>query len=148
MSKEKNELLEKVRSLKIKLAKNVKLNQMKKSVKMLNSGSSKLDHILSLGKAIGDHAGLVYIGTISDPKTIFVQAPNSFNPQEAKKWKSKIPNMKFDEKSLKRKWIPRFHYCNHLGRIRPPLFYLLGKSNKEEQQEHPFLHYWDDQRER
>ena len=81
----------------------VELNQMKNSVKMLNSRSSKLDHILSLGKATGDHVGLGYTSTRSDPKTIFVQATNSFNPQEAKKHKSKIPNMKFEEKGLKRK---------------------------------------------
>ena len=81
----------------------VELNQMKNSVKMLNSKSSKLDHILSLGKAAGDHVGLGYTSTRSDLKTIFVQATNSFNPQEAKKQKSKIPNMKFEEKSLKRK---------------------------------------------
>ena len=60
-SKEKNELLEKVRSLEAKLANDddiqVELNQMKKSIKMLNYGSSKLDHILSLGKAARDHAG-------------------------------------------------------------------------------------------
>ena len=47
---------------------------------MLNSRSSKLDHILSIGKAAGDQAGLGYIGTRSDLKTIFVQATNSFNP--------------------------------------------------------------------
>ena len=53
---------------------------MKKSVKMLNSGSSELDHILSLGKAARDHVGLGYTGTRSDAQTIFVQATNSFNP--------------------------------------------------------------------
>ena len=42
--------------------------------------------------------------------------------------------MKFEEKSLKRKWIPRCHYCNHLGHIRPHCFTFLAdlrkKSNK------------------
>ena len=113
-----------MRSLETKLAKDddiqVELNQMKKSIKMLNFRSLKLDHILSLGKAVGDHAGLGYTGTRSNPKTIFVQAINSFNPQEAKKQKSKILNMKFEEKSLKRKWIPRCHY----------LVDLRKKSNK------------------
>ena len=121
-------------------------NQMKKSVKMINSGNSKLDHILSLGKAVGDHAGLGYTGTRFDPKTIFVQATNSFNPQEAKKQKSKITNMKFEEKSLKRKWIPRCHHCNHLGHIRPHCFTYLVDLKKEKKQEHPFSHYWDDKR--
>ena len=83
------ELLEKVRSLETKLAKDddvqVELNQMKKLVEMLNSGSSKLDHILSLGKVVGDHAGLGYTGIRLDLKTIFVQATNSFNSREVKK---------------------------------------------------------------
>ena len=107
---------------------------MKKLVKMLNFGSSKLDHILSLGKAVGDHAGLGYTGTRSDQKTIFAKATNSFNPQEAKKQNSEISNMKFEEKSSKRKRIPRCHYCNHLGHIRPHCFIYLEnlrkKSNK------------------
>ena len=42
--------------------------------------------------------------------------------------------MKFEEKSLKRKWIPICHYCNHLGHIRPHCFTnlvnLRKKSNK------------------
>ena len=103
---------------------------MKKLVKMLNFRSSKLDQILSLGKAVGDHARLGYTGTRSDPKTIFVQAINSFNPQEAKKQKSKIPNMKFEEKSLKRKWIPRCHYCNLLEHIRLHCFTYLADLRK------------------
>ena len=101
---------------------------------MLNSRSSELDHILSLGKAIGDHVGLSYTGIRFDSKIIFVQAINSFNPQEAKKQKLKIPNMKFEEKSLKRKWNPRWHYCNHQGHIRLHYFTYLEdlrkKSNK------------------
>ena len=75
-----------------------------------------------------------YTGIRFDSKIIFVQAINSFNPQEAKKQKSKIPNMKFEEKSLKRMWIPRCNYCNHLGHIRPHCFAYLAdlrkKSNK------------------
>ena len=133
-NKEKNKLLEKVRSLETKLAKDddiqVELNQIKKSLKMLNFGSSKLDQILSLGKVAGDHAGLGYTGIRSYPKTIFVQATNSFNPQEAKKQKSEILNMKFEEKSLKRKWIPRCHYCNLLGHIRPHCFTYLADLRK------------------
>ena len=46
LSKKKNEILENVHSLETKLAKSkgvqVELNQMKKSAKMLNFGSSKL----------------------------------------------------------------------------------------------------------
>ena len=135
VNKEKNELLEKVRSLETKLAKDddiqVELNQMKKSIKMFNSRSSKLYHILSLGKAVGDHAGLGYTGTRFNLKTIFVKAINSFSPQEGKKQKSEMPNMKFEENSLKRKWIPRCHHCNHLGLIRSHCFTYLADLRKK-----------------
>ena len=135
LSKKKNELLEKVQSLETKLAKSkgiqVELNQMKKSVKMLNFGSSKLHQILSLEKAIGDHVRLGYTDTRSDPKTILIQATNSFNPQEAKKHKLEMPFMEFEEKSLRMKWIPGCHYYNHLGHIRPHCFTNLEDLRKE-----------------
>ena len=38
------------------------LEHIKKSITMLNSGSSKLDQILTVGKTIGDHVGIGYKG--------------------------------------------------------------------------------------
>ena len=98
---------------------------MKKSVKMNNSKSSKLDQILNLGKAVGDRSGLGYIGKRSYSKTVFVQATNTFNPQEVKKHKSKRHLMEFGEKNLIRKCIPRCYYCNHLGHIKPQCLTFL-----------------------
>ena len=73
LSEEKNEFLEKVRSLETKLETDddiqVELNQIKKLVKMINSGSSKLYHILSLGKVTGDHAG--WVALVQDPTIFF-----------------------------------------------------------------------------
>ena len=40
----------------------LKLENTQKSFKMLNSGTGKLDHILSIGKLSGDHHGLGYTG--------------------------------------------------------------------------------------
>ena len=43
------------------------------SLKMLNSGSSKLDHILLVRKASRDQRGLGFIGEASKSKTVFVK---------------------------------------------------------------------------
>ena len=50
---------------KIQANRNVELEQMKKFVRMLNSGSSKLDQILTVRKLVGDRVGLGYIGDSS-----------------------------------------------------------------------------------
>ena len=47
----------------------------KKSLKMMNSGTKKLDHILSLGKSSSDHHGLGYQhGKDSNSQGVFVKA--------------------------------------------------------------------------
>ena len=50
------------------------LEHMKKQVRMLNSGSSKLDQILTVGKAASDRVGLGYTGESSGSNTVFVPA--------------------------------------------------------------------------
>ena len=65
---EKNDLLKKIillegdltKSKKIKGGRSGELEHVKKNIRMLNSGSTKLDQILSSGKAIRDHKGLGY----------------------------------------------------------------------------------------
>ncbi|PON99332.1 hypothetical protein TorRG33x02_048750 [Trema orientale] len=49
------------------------LERTQKSLKMLNSGTSKLDHILSVGKTSSDHKGLGFKGEHSNSKTVFVK---------------------------------------------------------------------------
>ncbi|GMN44885.1 hypothetical protein TIFTF001_014087 [Ficus carica] len=51
----------------------LELENTQKSLKMLNSGMAKLDHILSIGKSSGDHHGLGYMGESSSSKTMFVK---------------------------------------------------------------------------
>ena len=41
---------------------------------MLNLGTDKLDHILSVGKSSSDHKGLVFKGEHSKSKTVFVKS--------------------------------------------------------------------------
>ena len=74
--KEKNELLKITLSLavdlgkskKTKVSSNVELELLKKYVKMLNSGTSKLDHILTIEKFSGDHFDLGYTSGSCMPK--------------------------------------------------------------------------------
>ncbi|GMN44717.1 hypothetical protein TIFTF001_013914 [Ficus carica] len=42
-----------------------KLEETRKSLRMLNFGSAKLDHIFSIGKSFGNHQGLGYTGEAS-----------------------------------------------------------------------------------
>ncbi|PON99959.1 hypothetical protein TorRG33x02_043770, partial [Trema orientale] len=58
----------------------VELERTQKSLKMLNSGTDKLNHILSVGKSSSDHKGLRFEGEHSNSKTVFVKSSvsNSF----------------------------------------------------------------------
>ena len=51
------------------------------SLRLLNNGSSKLDHLISTGKSFGDHGGVRYKGKSSGSKTVFVKSGlfNSLN---------------------------------------------------------------------
>ena len=53
------------------------LEKLKKSVKMLNSGSSKLDEILAAGRTEKEHFGLGYTGQTESVKTVFVKGTSS-----------------------------------------------------------------------
>lgn len=49
------------------------IEHTQKTIKTMNSNSSKLDHILSMGKASSDHHGLGYTREFSTFKTVFVK---------------------------------------------------------------------------
>ncbi|EXB90374.1 hypothetical protein L484_004877 [Morus notabilis] len=57
------------------------LEHAQKTLKMMNSGTSKLDHILTMGKANGDHYGLGFSGKGSTSKTVFVKEQVTQEPQ-------------------------------------------------------------------
>ncbi|GMN53948.1 hypothetical protein TIFTF001_023078 [Ficus carica] len=57
------------------------LEETQKSLKILNSGTAKLDHILSFRKPNHDHYGLGYIGKASTSKTVFVKESSPPNPR-------------------------------------------------------------------
>ena len=52
-----------------------------KTLKMMSSGTSKLEHILSMGKASGDHHGLRYTTECSMSKIVFVKGHAASEPQ-------------------------------------------------------------------
>ncbi|GMN59829.1 hypothetical protein TIFTF001_028927 [Ficus carica] len=61
----------------------LQLENTQKSLKMLNFGIAKLDHILSIGKSSRDHHGLGYTGDSSSSKIVFVRGTSihELNPQ-------------------------------------------------------------------
>ncbi|GMN64590.1 hypothetical protein TIFTF001_033653 [Ficus carica] len=73
----------------------LQLENMQNSLKMLNSGKAKLEHILSIGKSSGDYHGLGYTGESSSSKTVIVKDSSihepspqlgSTDPLEAEEW--------------------------------------------------------------
>ena len=57
----------------------LELERTQKSLKMLNSDTSKLEHILTMGKSNRDQRGLGFVGETSGSKTVFVKGSNSQN---------------------------------------------------------------------
>ena len=67
---------------------NAELEKIKKLVKILNSGSSKLDEILSAGRTEKDHFGLGYTGQTRSGQTVFVKgSPSRVNEEGVVKGK-------------------------------------------------------------
>ena len=50
------------------------LERTQKSLKLLNNGLSKLDHLITIGKSFGDHSGIGYKGETSSSKTVFINS--------------------------------------------------------------------------
>ena len=104
------------------------LEHLKKTVKMLNSGSTNLDQILTIGKTAGNHMGLGYMGESSNSKTVFVPA--------AKVEKTEVNQRKTGTQTgaqavtPSKKWIPVCHYCERSGHIRPRCFQYLADLRK------------------
>ena len=82
--------------------------------------TSKLKHILPMGKASGDHHGLRYTGECSTSKTIFVKGHACSEPQPV------VKKNVSEFRPQRRKFIPICHYCNHLGHIRPQCYKYLN----------------------
>ena len=49
------------------------LERTQKMLRLLNNGTNKLDHLITIGKSFSDHSGVGYKGESSCSKTIFVK---------------------------------------------------------------------------
>ncbi|GMN64836.1 hypothetical protein TIFTF001_033914 [Ficus carica] len=58
----------------------LELENTRKSLKMLNSDTVKLDHNLSIGKSSGDHHDLSYKGESSSSRTMFFRGTSIHEP--------------------------------------------------------------------
>ena len=106
----------------------LELERTQKSLKMLNSGTSKLLHILTIGKLRKDQRGLAFVGETSGSKIVFVKGSDSQNVVTS------IPSMKTNVAtncktvsnlgSKDKKLIPIFHFCGVKEHIRPKCFTL------------------------
>src|SRR3954464_5774863 len=100
-----------------------KLDQMSKSVKMLNNGTDMLEEILQVGKSSRDMTG---IGFVSTKK--YVQDSSRTKPEaEMSKPMSKHVTQHHEKGEMKRKFQRwRCHYCGRFGHIKPFCFRLYG----------------------
>ena len=48
------------------------LERTQKSLRLLNNGSSKFDHLITTSKSFDDHSGIGYKGETSSSKTVFI----------------------------------------------------------------------------
>ena len=128
------------------------LEKMKKLVKMLNSGSSNLDEILSTGKIEKEHFGLGYSRQTGNGQTVFVKgSSSSINEGRDEKGKRAVESSigtstvvnpgntsvatpaGTSGKTRRGRWTPICHYCNKRGHIRPRCFQFFADLRREHQ---------------
>ncbi|XP_024019817.1 uncharacterized protein LOC112091153 [Morus notabilis] len=98
---------------------NAELERTQKTLKMMNTGTAKLDHILSMGKSSHDHFGLGYSGECQSSNSVFVK--------EKTQAKTKIPHSKtIIHASRQKPFIPICYYCSFPGHIRPQCYKYLN----------------------
>src|SRR4051812_35927638 len=100
-----------------------KLDQMTKSVKMLNNGTDMLEEILQVGKSSRDMSGIGFVGAKK-----YVQDSSRTKPEaEMLKPMSKHVTQHHEKGEMKRKFQRwRCHYCGRFGHIKPFCFRLYG----------------------
>jgi hypothetical protein len=104
------------------------LNNMTKSVKMLNNGTDKLDELLMVGKNAGDSTGIGYQNNQKEnSETKFVPAQKKFEPSRI--WSHSTPHQK--HKGKFNAW--KCHYCGKNGHIKPFCYKLYGYPKKKSQ---------------
>ena len=131
---------------------------MKRSVKMLNSSSSKLDEISSAGRIDEEHFGLGYTGKSTGGTTVFVKGSTSeVKNDEVPKASvvtlartpaviisrrvgvatSSITTIASPGKKKEKRWIPICHYYNIRRHIRPRGYQYFADLRRENQERFP-----------
>jgi hypothetical protein len=121
-----------------------KLNNMTKSVKMLNTGTNMLDEILMVGKHAGDSTGIGYEHYQNeDSETKFVSAekkstmwthhtphqkPSHKGKFTGTMWAHSTPHHKSSHKGKFTSW--KCHYCGKNGHLKPFCYKLYGYPKK------------------
>ena len=121
------------------------LERTQKMLRLLNNGTSKLDHLITTGKSFGDHGGVSYKGESSGTKIVFVKsdllidsANVSYNKLVVKfvatENKSVVQQSVATGKSMKisrqkrkgKDFIPVCHFCGVKCHIKPRCFTLMN----------------------
>ncbi|CAM8948556.1 unnamed protein product [Rhodiola kirilowii] len=117
------------------------MNNLKKSVKMLNSGTKDLDYILEAQRTSGGYKGLGFTGASSSRKTTFVKAkpqshtvPAEHLPRRKTTW---YPSRKQKQNDVRRRDGRICYYCNKRGHIKPRCYEFLAYLRKLKQKPVP-----------
>ncbi|CAM8937745.1 unnamed protein product [Rhodiola kirilowii] len=117
------------------------LNNLKKSVKMLNSGTKNLDDILGAQRTSSGYKGLGFTGASSSGKTTFVKAkprshvvPAEHLPRRKATW---YPSRKQKQNDVRRRDGRICYYCNKRGHIKPRCYEFLAYLRKLKQKPVP-----------
>jgi hypothetical protein len=145
---EKKDLLSTVDDLKEKVALlTSELNNVNKSVKMLNTGTTMLDEILQGGQRVGDMKGIGF-GNKSQNKQVLTSQKKRVSPQKKQethmsgqmsqhpkkhqmsRQKSQHPKEHHKSKSKTKYQSWRCYYCGKIGHIKPICYKLHGYPEK------------------
>lgn len=125
--REKEVLTRAAANYEARVAENEKLQELKaelehtkRTLKTMNSSTSKLEHILSMGKTSGDHCGLDYTGECFTSKTVFVKETTPLEPQPV--ISKKVP----ESRSRQGRFTTTCHYCYYPGHIQPRCYRYLN----------------------
>ncbi|CAM8890146.1 unnamed protein product [Rhodiola kirilowii] len=117
------------------------LNNLKKSVKMLNSGTKDLEDILGAQRTSGGYKGLGFTGAYGSEKTTFVKAELQSHvvsaehlPRRKATW---YPSRKQKQNVVRRRDERICYYCNKRGHIKPRCYEFLSYLKKLKQKHSP-----------
>ena len=106
---------------------NSKLDQMTKSVRMLTSGTDKLEEILQTGQNARNMSGLGFVAAKKSAVDMKKTRPDKQMSKQMSQHRAQHQGQRNMNKKYK-KW--RCHYCGRFGHIKPFCFKLYGYPNQ------------------